>query len=79
MGYWQIPMEENSIDKTTFVTKFGTFALKVMPFGLTNAPTTFQSFMNCILHEFIGSFVEVYLDDVLIYSKTVEEHIELLD
>ena len=60
--------------KATFRCRYGAFELLVMPFGLTNAPSSFQHFINDVLHKYIDRFVIVHLDDILIYSRTLEEH-----
>ncbi|KAG2190968.1 hypothetical protein INT47_007113 [Mucor saturninus] len=73
-GYWQVPVAEESIERTGFVTRQGTFEFTVMPFGLTSAPSTFQRTMSMILGEYIGDFVYVFIDDVIIFSKTLAEH-----
>ena len=61
--------------KTAFRTRYGHFEYLVMPFGLTNAPATFQSYINSALREYLDDFCVAYLDDILIYSKTLEEHV----
>ena len=77
-GYWQVEMDEKDKEKTAFTCHLGLYEFNVMPFGLKNAPATFQRLMNHVLKEYLYEFAVVYIDDILIYSKTFEEHMEHL-
>jgi transposase InsO family protein len=77
-GYHQIGVSPDDRHKTAFITRYGLYEFTVLPFGLTAAPSTFQRAMNTLLREFLDKGIIVYLDDILIYTKTQEEHTELL-
>ena len=73
-GYWQVEIEESDKFKTAFSTEDGHFEFNRMPFGLTNAPATFQRLLNAVLSPIRRKIALVYLDDVIIFSKTIDQH-----
>jgi len=78
-GYYQVKIAEGDIQKTAFRTRLGHFEWVVLPLGLTNAPATFMHMMNQVFGKFLNKFLVIYLDDLLIFSKTPEEHLEHLE
>ncbi|GBG69725.1 hypothetical protein CBR_g4555 [Chara braunii] len=77
-GYHQIEIQPRDRYKTAFKTRYGHFEWIVMPFGLTNAPTTFQAAMTTEFRDLLDRTVLIYLDDILVYSRTLDEHLEHL-
>jgi len=75
-GYHQIRLSSADVPKTCFVTRYGAFEWLVLPFGLRNSPSVFQNMMNKCLSGYIDRFVQLYLDDILVYSPTAESHLE---
>ncbi|XP_058733135.1 uncharacterized protein LOC131604728 [Vicia villosa] len=77
-GYHQIRVKEGDIQKTAFRTRYGHYEYAVMPFGVSNAPGVFMEYMNRIFHSYMDKFIVVFIDDILIYSKSEEDHTEHL-
>ena len=73
-GYHQMKIRESDIPKTAFVTRYGQFEFTVVSFGLTNAPAYFMNMMNKVFMEELDKFMVVFIDDILVYSSTAEEH-----
>lgn len=78
LGYHQLHIFEVEIHKTTFHTCYGHYEFIVVPFGLTNAPSVFMSLMNGVFCSYLDRFFLVFLDEILIYLRTMEEHTEHL-
>jgi hypothetical protein len=77
-GYYQIEIAEGDEEKIACRTRYGSYNFLVMPFGLTNAPATFCTLKNDIFREWLDDFMVVYIDDILIYGGSLEEHAEHL-
>lgn len=75
LGYWQVKIMEDDEAKTTCITRYGSFEFLVMPFGLTNAPATFCHLMNQVFSVYLDSFVVVYLDDIVVFSESLVDHV----
>lgn len=78
-GYNQVPVTEKDWPKTAFCTLFGLFEWNRMPFGLCNAPSTFQRLMQQLFGDQQGQSLPLYLDDIVFFSSTVEQHLERLE
>ena len=75
-GYWQVKVAEEDVHKTAFRTRYGHYEFTVLPFGLTNAPATFMRLMHDVYRPLLDKCVVVYLDDILIYSRSESEHVQ---
>ena len=77
-GYHQVRVKAEDVSKIAFRTRYGHFEFLVMPFGVTNFSAVFMDLMNHVFSPYLDQFIVVFIDDILIYSKTKEEHAEYL-
>ncbi|XP_019244470.1 PREDICTED: uncharacterized protein LOC109224339 [Nicotiana attenuata] len=77
-SYWHVRIVEGDEYKATYMIRYVSYNFLVMPLSLTNAPATFCTLMNQVIREYIDEFIVVYLDDIVVYSKTLEEYLEHL-
>ena len=77
-GYHQVRIKDEDIFKTTFRTRYGHYEFFFMPFGVTNAPAVFMCLMNNVMHKYLDKFLLVFIDNILIYSKSKEEHLKIV-
>ncbi|GJP85713.1 hypothetical protein CLOP_g15819 [Closterium sp. NIES-67] len=77
-GYHQVRVADEDIEKTAFLTRYGHFEFLVLPFGLTNAAATFMCLMHNAFHDYLDRFIIIFIDDILIYSKSSKENAEHL-
>ena len=73
-GYFQMKVRELDIPKTAFTTRYGLYEYTMIPYGLTNAPAYIMNMMNKVFMDFLDKFVVVFIDDILVYSKSHKEH-----
>jgi hypothetical protein len=73
-GYHLLRIKEDDVPKTTFKTRFGHYDFIILPFGMMNTPGVFMSLMNRVFREYLDKFVQVFINDILIYSRMTEEH-----
>ena len=73
-GYYQLRIKEEDVSKIAFNSRYGHFEFLVIPFGLTNAPVAFMDLMHWIFRSYLEQFVVIFIDDILVYSKTKEDH-----
>ena len=77
-GYWQVELDPRTADKTTFVTRRGSWKFRVLAFGLSNAPAVFQRLMDRVLVGLTWEVCLAFLDDIIVFSRTFEQHLERL-